>query len=109
MPTMVALETDGTVLGSTITSAITEGCKNVVTGATEGITAVLPFVLDCGKLLLRIHREMLVARIDIREQIHLLNVPLSIFNDTADQSTGFIWQPLLAMPQNLLVICFCHD
>jgi hypothetical protein len=46
MPTMVALETDGTVLGSTITSAITEGCKNVVTGATEGITAVLPFGLE---------------------------------------------------------------
>ena len=46
MPTMVALETDGTVLGSTITSAITEGCKNVVTGATEGITAILPFGLE---------------------------------------------------------------
>lgn len=46
MPTMVALETDGTVLGSTITSAITEGCKNVVSGATEGITAVLPFGLE---------------------------------------------------------------
>lgn len=46
MPTMVALETDGTVLGSTITSAITQGCKNVVTGATEGITAVLPFGLE---------------------------------------------------------------
>ncbi len=46
MPTMVALETDGTVLGSTITSAITEGCKNVVTGATEGITAILPFGLQ---------------------------------------------------------------
>lgn len=43
---MVALETDGTVLGSTITSAITEGCKNVVSGATEGITAVLPFGLE---------------------------------------------------------------
>ena len=46
MPTMVALETDGTVLGSTITSAITEGCKNFVTGATEGITAILPFGLQ---------------------------------------------------------------
>ena len=46
MPTMVALEAGSSVLGSTVTSAITEGCKNVVSGATEGITAVLPFGLE---------------------------------------------------------------
>ena len=33
------METSASVLGTTITTSITEGCKNVVSGATEGITS----------------------------------------------------------------------
>ena len=40
------METSVSVLGTTVTTAITQGCKNVVSGATEGITAVLPFGLE---------------------------------------------------------------
>lgn len=44
-PMIVAGEGSTTVLPAEVITAITEGCKKVVTGAQEGITAVLPLGL----------------------------------------------------------------
>lgn len=40
------MEQTSSVLGTTVINAITKGCTDVVTGATEGITAVLPMGLQ---------------------------------------------------------------
>lgn len=40
------MEQSSSVLGATVINAITKGCTDVVTGATEGITAVLPMGLQ---------------------------------------------------------------
>lgn len=40
------MEQSSSVLGTTVINSITKGCTDVVTGATEGITAVLPMGLQ---------------------------------------------------------------
>ena len=40
------MEQSSSVLGTTVVNAITKGCSDVVSGATEGITAVLPLGLQ---------------------------------------------------------------
>ena len=44
------MEQSSSVLGTTVINAITKGCTDVATGATEGITAVLPMGLQVTAL-----------------------------------------------------------
>lgn len=44
------MEQTSSVLGTTVINAITKGCTDVSTGATEGITAVLPMGLQVMEL-----------------------------------------------------------
>ena len=72
------------------------------------LVSICTHILNCRKLLSRVHGKMLVAGVNICQEIHLPDVLLVSLSDTADQTTGLIWKAFLAVCKYLLVIRLCH-